>query len=87
MSKELVSNDKKWAISFISAIFFIIISSPQMFCVTNNIFKTYFNIETVDKFEKPTWWGIFLHGIVFMIITRLSMNYNMEDQLLNMLKK
>jgi len=87
MSKELVSNDKKWAISFISAVFFIIISSPQMFNLTNNIFKTYFNIETVDEFEKPTWWGIFLHGIVFMLITRLLMNYNMEDQLLNMLKK
>ena len=87
MSKEIVSNDKKWAISFISALIFIIISTPQIFNLTNNFSKTYFNIETIDEFEKPTWFGIILHGIVFMLITRLLMNYNMEDQLLHILKK
>jgi len=88
MSKE-TSNDeqKKWMISFISAIIFIIVSTPQTFKFTNDIFEKYFCIKTIDDFEKPTWSGIFLHAVVFMLITRLLMNYKIHDHLLNVLKK
>ena len=87
MSKELVSIEKKWAISFISAILFIVVSSPQMFNLTNNILKNYLCIETVDEYEKPTWTGILLHGLVFMLVTRLLMNHNLEDKLLSIISK
>ena len=87
MSKELVSIEKKWAISFISAILFIVVSSPQMFNLTNNILKNYLCIETVDEYEKPTWTGILLHGLFFMLITRLLMNHNLEDKLLSIISK
>ena len=74
-------------ISFISAIVFVIVSTPQTFKFTNDIFEKYFCIKTIDEFEKPTWSGIFLHALVFMLITRLLMNYKMHDYLLNALKK
>jgi len=88
MSKETSTDDqKKWMISFLSAIVFVIVSTPQTFKFTNNIFEKYFCIKTIDEFEKPTWSGIFLHALVFMLITRLLMNYKMHDYLLNALKK
>lgn len=88
MSKETSTDDqKKWMISFISAIVFVIVSTPQTFKFTNDIFEKYFCIKTIDEFEKPTWSGIFLHALVFMLITRLLMNYKMHDYLLNALKK
>ena len=88
MSKETPINDqKKWMISFISAVVFVIVSTPQTFKFTNDIFEKYFCIKTIDAFEKPTWSGILLHGLVFMIITRLLMNYPVDDYLLDILKK
>lgn len=81
------TDQKKWMISFISAIIFILVSTPQTFKFTDDIFGKYFCIKTIDEFEKPTWSGIFLHALVFMLITRLLMNYPVEDYLLNVLKK
>jgi len=82
-----INNQKKWMISFISAIVFVLVSTPQTFKLTNSIFEKYFCIKTIDEFEKPTWSGILLHALVFMIISRLLMNYTFEDYLLNVLKK
>lgn len=81
------TDQKKWMISFISAIIFILVSTPQTFKFTNSIFEKYFCIKTIDEFEKPTWSGILLHALVFMLITRLLMNYPVEEYLLNALKK
>ena len=88
MSKETSTDDqKKWMISFISAIVFVIVSTPQTFKFTNDIFEKYFCIKTIDEFEKPTWSGIFLHALVFMLITRFLMNYKLHDYFLEGLKK
>ena len=88
MSKETpIDDQKKWMISFISAIVCVIDSTPQTFKFTNDIFDKYFCIKTIDEFEKPTWSGIFLHALVFMLITRLLMNYKPHNYFLEALKK
>ena len=89
MSKEIstTTDQQKWMISFISGIVFILVSTPQTFQLTNSIFEKYFCIKTIDEFEKPTWSGIILHGLVFMLITRLLMNYELHDYLLKILVK
>ena len=47
MSKETpIDDQKKWMISFISAIVFVIVSTPQTFKFTNDIFDKYFCIKT-----------------------------------------
>jgi multisubunit Na+/H+ antiporter MnhB subunit len=79
-----VSNEKKWCISLISAILFIIIASPEVFKFTNCILEKSFSISTIDKDEKPTWTGVIIHGIVFLLITRLMMNFKLEDSVLEM---
>jgi len=79
-----VSNEKKWCISIISAILFIIIASPEVFKFTNSILEDNFSISTIDEYEKPTFNGVIIHGIVFLLITRLMMNYKVEDSLLEM---
>jgi len=89
MLKEETPNDeqKKWMISLISAVVFVLVSTPQTFKFTNDIFEKYFCIKTIDEFEKPTWSGIFLHALVFMLITRFLMNYKLHDYFLEGLKK
>ena len=89
MLKEETPNDeqKKWMISLISAVVFVLVSTPQTFKFTNDIFEKYFCIKTIDEFEKPTWSGIFLHALVFMLITRFLMNYKLHEYFLEGLKK
>lgn len=76
-----ITNEKKWMISLLSAIIFIIIASPTMFSFTNKVFKS-FNIDILDEEENVTWTGLIIHGVVYMLISRLLMNYNVEDNLL-----
>ena len=80
-------DNKKWIISLISAIVFIIISAPQTFIFTNTILENVC-IKTIDEeCEKPTYTGIIVHGIVFMLITRLLMEYNLHDKLIELYTK
>jgi hypothetical protein len=79
-----VSNEKKWCISILSAVLFIIIASPEVFKLTNCIFNDNLSIPTIDENGKPTWTGVLIHGIVFLLITRLMMNYKIEDNILEM---
>ena len=85
-SKMTISNEKKWMISFISAIVFFIIASPEVYKFTNSILEPYFCIKTIDDTDTPTRAGVLIHAVVFMSVTRLLMNYNFEDSLLQMFK-
>lgn len=80
-----ISSEKKWVISALSAFIFILLSSPESYKLTNKIFEPYFCVATV-KNDKPTWNGIIIHGIVFMLITRYLMNHDLDDQILNVFK-
>lgn len=80
-----ISSEKKWVISALSAFIFILLSSPQSYQLTNKIFEPYFCIATI-KHDKPTWNGIIIHGIVFMLVTRYLMNHDLDDQILCVFK-
>lgn len=81
-----VSNEKKWVISAMSAVIFIILSSNESFEFTNRILEHNFCIQTIQK-NKPTWQGLIIHGIVFMLITRFLMDKDYADDILNVMKK
>lgn len=82
----MTTNEKKWVISAMSAVIFIILSSNEVFEFTNRILEPNFCIQTIQK-NKPTWQGLLIHGIVFMLITRFLMDKDIADQILNVMKK
>jgi len=82
----MTTNEKKWVISAMSAVIFIILSSNEVFEFTNRILEPNFCIQTIQK-NKPTWQGLLIQGIVFMLITRFLMDKDIADQILNVMKK
>lgn len=58
----------KWKYSFMSALIFYILSSPDMYNLTNNV------VQTINEKGCPTSFGLLLHSIVFMISLYLIMN-------------
>ena len=81
LSQSNISSEKKWVISALSAFIFIILSSPQSYQLTNKIFEPYFCMATI-KNDKPTWNGIIIHGIAFMLVTRYLMNHDIDNRIL-----
>jgi hypothetical protein len=73
----MVSSTQKWNITFFSTFIFIIIISPYTYNITNMIFKP-FGLST-QKSGCPTLFGLFLHTIVYMLITRYSMDLNIFE--------
>lgn len=82
----MTTNEKKWVISAMSGVIFIILSSNEVFEFTNRILEPNFCIQTIQK-NKPTWQGLLIHGIVFMLIARFLMDKDIADQILNVMKK
>ena len=70
----MTTSAQKWQISIFSAILFYIIASPFLFNLVNSI-TSQFGI-TVANNGCPTSLGLFIHAIVFLLLTRLSMNFN-----------
>jgi hypothetical protein len=70
---DLFKQDKKsqWKFSFISAIIFLVISSPFMYNITNSILGV-----TLDK-DGPSLIGLLLHTIVFLLISYGVMQLNL----------
>jgi hypothetical protein len=63
-----ITNKDKWIISIISALLFMLISSPYAFHLTNKI-----GGNTLSISGHPTMFGMILHGIIFLFIIRLLM--------------
>jgi uncharacterized membrane protein len=79
-----ISNEKKWVISIISALIFVLIALPQTFQFTNSIFKQIFGIKTINYDGNPTTWGLVIHGAVFALITRGLMETKVNDMVIQM---
>lgn len=58
----MVSSEKKWSISALSALVFFIIASPLMYRATGKLFNI-----------KGPMTHLLLHAIVFMLVTRAMM--------------
>lgn len=71
--KQVASQDK-WRYTFYTAILFFIIASPFMFKIVNSILGSL--VKICDKSGCPTMMGLILHTIVFALLLRLMMNYD-----------
>ncbi len=63
-------NDKKLRISVFAGILFFLIANPATFKLMSSILGNW-----VANAGCPTTAGLILHTIVFIIVTRLSMEY------------
>ena len=59
----------KWRYSLYSAIIFLLISLPITYKITNSI-----GLRTLRKAGCPSWIGIFVHTVVFLLLIRLAMH-------------
>jgi len=63
--------DKKLRISIFAGILFLLISSPQVYKLTSQVLGNWI----ANGAGCPNPHGLLLHTIVFILVTRLSMNY------------
>ena len=69
-------NKQKWFISLLSGIVFCLIASQKMYKFTGKILKN-FTDEKVEINGKPTKFGLLVHTIVFILLTRFLMDLNL----------
>ncbi len=69
-----VSNPKKWQISLLAGVMFLIVSSPLLYRLVNGVLqKISPDLRVCDESGCPTTLGLIVHTIVFILLTRLSM--------------
>ena len=64
------SNKEKWMISILAGILFYVIASPKFFIFIDNICYYLFGIRSAIN-GKPTNTGLFIHTVIFTLITRI----------------
>jgi hypothetical protein len=67
-------NFSKWKYSFYSLIAFYCVINPYSYKLLDTIFEK--NIKILNKSGIPTFSGIILSGIIFMLIIRTLMDMN-----------
>jgi len=72
--KKAVTSNQKWTISLFSALIFILLSLPFVYQLTNQLLAP-MGIPTIDINGTPTLTGIIIHGVVYLLITRLVMGW------------
>lgn len=72
MFRELSLNQQKWAIAIFAGVIFYLISTPWTYEMTNVIFSKV-GMPTVGLDNKPTYFGQFLHVVVYAIVAKLAM--------------
>jgi hypothetical protein len=74
MTKEL-SNEKKWTLSFYTAIAALLVMNPYTFKFVN-VITSKMGFSTSSNEGCPTVYGVLLHTIVFLLVIRLLMDQN-----------
>lgn len=66
------SNKEKWAISVVSGLIFLLISSPMMYQLTDSVASCFgLNLATAKGCALPL--GLLVHSVVFVLIVRAMM--------------
>jgi hypothetical protein len=79
MSK--LSEKQKWIASAIGAVLFVIVSLPQIYQLVELIVsKLSGKSGLISNNGCPTMVGIILHGIVFLLLVRASMQIPMKKE-------
>lgn len=76
----MTTTNEKWGISVLSAVVFYIIASPKLFRFTDRLFFDLFGTRLLDKKGKNTSLGVFIHALVFLLITRALMEVNLTGK-------
>ena len=77
MSKKQLDNSGKWMISVWMIVLFIIIASPFMFKIVNQLVELVGLPSIADGDGRPNMYGLVLHGIVFGILVRAMMEFKL----------
>lgn len=68
-----LSSMKKWEISLIAALLFVIVSSPFVYSLTDKV-STAIGFDTTLG-RGPTIPGLILHFVVFLLVFRLILHF------------
>jgi hypothetical protein len=68
------SSSDKWKYSLISSIIFLIVAAPMTYKLVDSVTKMV-KIDTVDSSGCSTMMGLVIHAIVFLLISRLIMEW------------
>ena len=71
----MASSSQKWQITFFSAVIFLLIVNPFTYKLTNSIFRSLLGPISVNG--CPTFVGLALHTIVYILLVRYSMDLNL----------
>lgn len=66
------TNKDKWLISIISGLLFLLVASPFLFTLVNDLTKRV-GLAIATPAGCPNTYGLVLHSIVFALIVRLLM--------------
>ena len=72
--KPYTSADK-WTVSVMSGLLFLLVSSPYMFSITNELTSS-FGLDISNKVGCPNLAGLLAHAAVFTVLLRLLMSRN-----------
>lgn len=70
----MADNQQKWFISLLSGILFCLIASPSVYKITGKVFQC-FSEEKIEENGKPTKFGLLVHTILFILISRFLMEF------------
>lgn len=71
MAQDL-SNGKKWLVSLMAGLLFLIISSPIVYKLVNSL-TSLVRLKLADKNGCPNVLGLLVHTVVFVLLVRLLM--------------
>lgn len=71
-SPKLVTNHEKWLISAISGLLFLLVASPFLYSMVNELTKRV-GLIVASPSGCPTTYGLLLHAVVFTLVVRLMM--------------
>ena len=70
------SSYKKWQISIFSALIFILVINPYTYIFTQNLLGGLIG-KIADNNGCPTFLGLIIHTIVYILLVRVSMDLNL----------
>jgi len=62
---KLYGNKDKWIVSIVLGLLFVLLSLPFLYNITNRF---------TNSFGTPSYMGIIIHGIIFVLIVRLLLS-------------
>lgn len=70
------SSSMKWQITFFSAFLFLLVVNPYTYQLTQRLLGTLVG-RLADGNGCPTWLGLFIHTIVYILLVRGSMDLHL----------